>query len=97
MSLGSSRRYGVRSNVSRTAQQPDYERLGTGAETEPPEFWTVEEVRSFLRLGRKTVYAMIKEGKIPGVKRFGRALRLHRATVRQWAIDERHTKRGRQA
>ncbi|WP_370865976.1 helix-turn-helix domain-containing protein [Chondromyces apiculatus] len=54
-------------------------------------------MRSFLRLGRKTVYAMIKEGKIPGVKRFGRALRLHRATVRQWAIDERHTKRGRQA
>ncbi|WP_082362405.1 helix-turn-helix domain-containing protein [Chondromyces crocatus] len=51
-----------------------------------PDFWTVEEARLYLRLGRKTLYAMIREGTIPGVRHFGRALRLHRPTLIQWAV-----------
>ena len=58
-----------------------------------PDFWTVEELRLYLRLGRKTVYTMIQEGKIPGVRRFGRALRLHRPTVLQWAASDQQGKR----
>lgn len=62
---------------------------------DPPDFWTVEELRAYLRVSRKTVYGMIQEGRIPGVKRFGRVLRVHRPTVIQWAIADRQQKRGK--
>lgn len=48
---------------------------------------TADELATLLRLDRKTVYAMIKRGEIPGVRRFGRAVRIHVATVLQWFAD----------
>jgi excisionase family DNA binding protein len=38
---------------------------------------TVDEAAARLRVNRKTLYAAIAEGEIPGVIRFGRVLRIH--------------------
>jgi excisionase family DNA binding protein len=48
---------------------------------------TADELAALLRLDRKTVYAMIKRGEIPGVRRFGRAVRILRVTVLQWLAE----------
>lgn len=52
-----------------------------------PLLLTVAEVAGLLRLNRKTIYAMIARGELPGVRRFGRAIRLHRPTVIRWQIN----------
>jgi excisionase family DNA binding protein len=49
-----------------------------------PEFLTVEELSSLLRVDRKTTYAAIARGELPGVRRIGRVVRIHRATVLEW-------------
>ena len=45
---------------------------------------TVDELAALLRMDRKSVYAAIQRGEIPGVRRIGRALRIDRATVVAW-------------
>lgn len=52
-----------------------------------PPILTVEELAALLRLDHKTVYAMVNRGEIPGVRRFGRTLRIHRDTVLQWMAN----------
>lgn len=54
---------------------------------------TVEELAELLRVNRKTAYAEIQAGKVPGVHRFGRTIRVHRGTVLAWLSgqDERST------
>jgi excisionase family DNA binding protein len=49
-----------------------------------PPILTVDEVAELLRLDRKSIYAAIRRGEIPGVRRIGRTVRLHRATVLEW-------------
>jgi excisionase family DNA binding protein len=53
----------------------------------PPELLTVDELAEILRLNRKSAYAMVQRGEVPGVRRFGRAIRVHRATVLRWLAD----------
>lgn len=45
---------------------------------------TVDELAVLLRCNRKTVYAAIHRGEIPGVRRLGGAIRIHRDTVLTW-------------
>ncbi|WP_140874501.1 helix-turn-helix domain-containing protein [Myxococcus xanthus] len=43
-----------------------------------PDFLTVEEAAALLRVNRKTLYASIRLGQMPGVVRIGKSLRVHR-------------------
>ena len=45
-----------------------------------PEFLTPQEICAYLRLGRATVYDLIRRGALP-VVRFGRVLRVPRAQL----------------
>lgn len=45
---------------------------------------TVDELAELLRLERKTVYAAIMRGDIPGVRRVGRSIRISRDAVLDW-------------
>jgi len=56
-------------------------------------FMTVDELAAFLRVDRKTAYAAIRAGEIPGVKRLGRVIRIYRPTVMEWALKEGRAKR----
>lgn len=49
-----------------------------------PEVLTVPEVAALLRVDRKTIYAMVQRGEIPGARRLGTAIRFSRATVVAW-------------
>lgn len=48
------------------------------------EVLTVEEVAKLLRLDRKTVYAMVQKNRLPGARRFGGAIRIHKPTLVAW-------------
>lgn len=56
------------------------------AEPHPPTL-TVDELATLLRMDRKTVYAAIQRGEIPGVRRIGRALRISRDAVLRWLAE----------
>jgi len=49
-----------------------------------PEIITVDELRALMRVDRKTIYALVARGEIPGVRRLGRAIRIHRDAVLRW-------------
>ncbi len=49
-----------------------------------PEVLTVEELATLLRVERKTAYAAIARGEIPGVRRLGTAIRISRPAVLSW-------------
>ena len=66
-----------------------------GGADELPEFITVEETASMLRLDRKTVYSMIERNELPGARRCGRTYRLYRPSVVSWFTAElRPVRRG---
>jgi excisionase family DNA binding protein len=46
-----------------------------------PEFLTVDEAADLLRVDRKTVYSMIDRRELPGARKVGRVLRVHRRTL----------------
>ena len=53
--------------------------------TEPtPAVLTVDELATLLRVNRKTAYAALSRGEIPGAKRIGATYRIHRDTVLEW-------------
>jgi excisionase family DNA binding protein len=52
-----------------------------------PAVLTVEEVADVLRVDRKTAYAAIAEGRVPGVRRVGRCIRVSRDALLKW-LDE---------
>jgi excisionase family DNA binding protein len=56
-------------------------------ETRLPQVLTVEEVAALLRLNRKTVYAAVKRGEIPGVRRVGGTIRVLRDAVVNWMAE----------
>lgn len=58
----------------------------SAAETHPLTL-TVDELANLLRMDRKTVYAAIQRGEIPGVRRIGRALRISRDAVLRWLAE----------
>ena len=49
-----------------------------------PAVLTVDEAAALLRVDRKTVYTAIRRGKLPGVRKVGRVIRIHRATLLDW-------------
>ena len=56
-------------------------------------FWTVDELAKYLRLNRKTVYALIRQDKIPGTKRFKGHIRVYIPAVLEWAATDNQQKR----
>ncbi|WP_437671483.1 helix-turn-helix domain-containing protein [Sorangium sp. So ce131] len=57
------------------------------------DFFTAEELAAYLRVSKKTVYELIRDGEVPGVKRFGRVLRIYRPAVLEWAAADKKQKR----
>lgn len=49
-----------------------------------PAVLTVGEVAEVLRVDRKTAYAAIAEGRVPGVRRVGRCIRVSRDALLKW-------------
>jgi len=54
------------------------------AEPEATPILTVDELAALLRVERKTIYAAITRGDIPGVRRVGRSIRISRDAVLDW-------------
>jgi excisionase family DNA binding protein len=55
-----------------------------------PQLFTAEEAARYLRLHVKTVYRLLREGKIPGRKVGGR-WRFHRDALEKWLRKEKST------
>lgn len=48
---------------------------------------TVAELATLLRVDRKTAYAALRTGAIPGVHRFGRVYRIHLGSLLRWLAE----------
>lgn len=59
-----------------------------------PQVLTVEEVADLMRVDRKTAYAAIAEGGVPGVRRIGRCIRVSRDVLLRW-LEQGDVKQGR--
>jgi excisionase family DNA binding protein len=57
-----------------------------------PSVLTVEEVADLMRIDRKTAYAAIAEGGIPGVRRVGRCIRVSRDVLLRWLEEGEHAR-----
>ena len=66
-----------------------------GGELRLPEVLTVEEVADLLRVDRKTAYAAIAEGCVPGVRRVGRCIRVSRDALLTWLNEGEQKSRAR--
>jgi excisionase family DNA binding protein len=49
-----------------------------------PPVLRVEELARLLRVNRKTAYEVVASGKLPGVRRLGRSIRIDRDAVLEW-------------
>jgi excisionase family DNA binding protein len=49
-----------------------------------PPVLTVDEVAELMRVDRKTAYAAIAQGDVPGVCRLGRCIRVSRDVLLRW-------------
>jgi excisionase family DNA binding protein len=70
---------------------PDDPTTLASACTPPPESWpvlTVEELAAMLRIERKTAYAAIRRGEIPGARRIGGVIRISRERVLAWLSQD---------
>lgn len=47
-------------------------------------FITVDELATLLRLNRDTAYKAVAERQIPGIRRIGRTIRIHRGSLMAW-------------
>lgn len=45
---------------------------------------TVAEAAKLVRVNRKTFYIAVQEGKVPGVVRIGRSIRISRQALLEW-------------
>jgi excisionase family DNA binding protein len=52
-----------------------------------PAVLTVEEVADLMRIDRKTAYAAIAAGGVPGARRLGRCIRISRDVFLQWLAE----------
>lgn len=52
-----------------------------------PPVLTVEEVADLMRVDRKTAYAAIADGDVPGVRRLGRCIRVSRDVFLRWLAE----------
>lgn len=62
-----------------------------------PPVLTVDEVAELMRVDRKTAYAAIAQGSVPGVRRLGRCIRVSRDVLLRWLHEGngRPVRRGR--
>jgi excisionase family DNA binding protein len=60
-----------------------------------PAVLTVDELAALLRVERKTAYAAIARGDIPGARRIGRSIRIHRDSVLAWLRAQARAPRSR--
>lgn len=82
--------------MATTPQVPQNHASSQSRKNLPP-ILTVEELADLLRIDRKTAYAAIAEGGVPGVRRIGRCIRISRDVVFDW-LDSgqgRELRRGR--
>lgn len=49
-----------------------------------PEILTVDQAAALLQLDRKTVYALVDRRQLPGARRLGKCIRIHKATLIKW-------------
>jgi excisionase family DNA binding protein len=70
-----------RSILSSASSVPGTNRMNT---THISDIITIDELAGLLRLNRKTVYAAIARGDIPGVRRIRGVLRVSRSAVLSW-------------
>jgi excisionase family DNA binding protein len=69
--------------------------VGSGAASNLlPSVLTVEEVADLMRIDRKTAYAAIANGNIPGVRRLGRCIRVSRDVFLRWLAEGDGTQQG---
>lgn len=61
--------------------------VADGVGSSLPPVLTVEEIADLMRIDRKTAYAAIAAGGIPGVRRLGRCIRVSRDTFLQWLAE----------
>ena len=66
------------------AQDAAGEAGGDGAATTLPQALTVDEAARLLRVNRKTLYDAVRNGRIPGVIRMGRSIRIGRDALLGW-------------
>ncbi len=45
---------------------------------------TIAEAAAYMRVNRKTIYSMMRRKKMPGVRKAGRAIRIHMPTLIAW-------------
>jgi excisionase family DNA binding protein len=57
---------------------------GQGLTASAPAVLTVDELAVLLRVERKTAYAAVARGEVPGVRRVGRCIRISRDAVLKW-------------
>ncbi|MCW5827879.1 MAG: helix-turn-helix domain-containing protein [Deltaproteobacteria bacterium] len=55
---------------------------------ELPAFLTVDELAALLRINRDTAYHLCSTREIPGVRKLGRCIRIHRETVLSWFVGQ---------
>lgn len=61
---------------------------GSERGTSPSAVLTADELAKLLRVDRKTVYAALNAGEIPGARRIGRTIRISRDVVLRWLADD---------
>ena len=73
----------VAGNDVQSAQDGARGDAGDPAVTLPPGL-TVDEAARLLRVNRKTLYDAVREGRVPGVVRMGRTIRIGRDALLEW-------------
>ena len=66
------------------AQDAAGEAGGDSAATTLPQALTVDEAARLLRVNRKTLYDAVRDGRVPGVIRMGRSIRIGRDALLGW-------------
>ena len=84
---GSSWRLGY--HLEAMNQQPEQIASGENDRTTRKSFLTVADTALLLGVNRKTVYAAIQAGTLPGVIRIGRSIRINRRILLNWASNDR--------
>lgn len=66
------------------AAHDDAGEAGAGTAPALPPALTVDEAARLLRVNRKTLYDAVRDGRVPGVIRMGRSIRIGRDALLGW-------------
>ena len=71
--------------VRRTRSRPgESDALTDGGPPGRSPVMTVDDVAAWLRVSRAAIYKMVERGQLPGVRRLGRKVYFHRASLLDW-------------